>query len=108
MNEASARPAPAAPEPAPPSPPLAPTNRPPALAVDYTADLPGGRLRIVVRPSGAIDLTGPAVVTAQGTVRLTLPSSPGPPAGTDVGTQGRSRGSKTDLFRRSHAEHVEG
>lgn len=80
----------------------------PALAVGYTADLPGGRLRIVVRPSGAIDLTGPAVVTAQGTVRLTLPSSPGSPAGTDVGTQGRSRGSKTDLFRRSHAEHVEG
>ncbi|MFT9474744.1 hypothetical protein [Streptomyces sp. Mo3] len=46
----------------------------PPLAVDYTADLPGGRLHIVVRPSGAIDLTGPAVITAQGTRSLTTGS----------------------------------
>nr|WTB11995.1 diaminopimelate epimerase [Streptomyces antimycoticus] len=80
----------------------------PPLAVDYTADLPGGRLHIVVRPSGAIDLTGPAVVTAQGTVRLTLPSSSGSPAGADAHGRGRTGGPGADPFRRSGAEYIEG
>ncbi|MFE2186979.1 hypothetical protein [Streptomyces sp. NPDC059455] len=57
----------------------------PPLAVDYTADLPGGRLHIVVRPSGAIDLTGPALITAQGTVSLIQPSGPGFPVGSRTG-----------------------
>ncbi|MEU5109667.1 diaminopimelate epimerase [Streptomyces sp. NPDC021354] len=46
----------------------------PPLAAHYTVDLPGGRLNIAVRPDGAMELTGPAVVTAQGTVSLTLPA----------------------------------
>ncbi|MDX3232572.1 diaminopimelate epimerase [Streptomyces sp. ME19-01-6] len=48
-------------------------TRPP-LAAHYTIDLPGGRLHIVVRPDGAMELTGPAVITAQGTVSLILPT----------------------------------
>lgn len=81
----------------------------PPLAVHYATDLPGGRLHIVVRPSGAIDLTGPAVVTAQGTVRLAaLPSSSGHPAGADARARGRSGRSETDLLRRSRAADAEG
>ncbi|GAA2359517.1 diaminopimelate epimerase [Streptomyces cuspidosporus] len=44
----------------------------PPLAAHYTADLPGGRLHIAVRPDGAMELTGPAVITAHGHVALTL------------------------------------
>ncbi|WP_445520854.1 hypothetical protein [Streptomyces sp. NEAU-174] len=80
----------------------------PPIAVHYTADLPGGRLHIAVRPDGAIDLTGPAVVTVQGTVRLTPSGSAGHPAGADVRARERSGGSGTDLFRRSGVEHAEG
>lgn len=76
---------------------------PPPLAVHYAADLPGGRLHIVVRPSGAIDLTGPAVITAQGTVRLTQPSGPRHPAAPQG--QRKSEAPGTDSLRRSRAEH---
>lgn len=34
----------------------------------YIADLPGGRLHIAVLPDGAMELTGPAKIPAQGTV----------------------------------------
>ncbi|CAM5675651.1 diaminopimelate epimerase [Streptomyces mordarskii] len=78
----------------------------PAMAVDYTADLPGGRLHIVVRPNGAMDLTGPAVITAQGTVSLALPSGPGLPAG--ARGQRRSEASESDPLRRSRAAHTQG
>ncbi|WP_086705724.1 diaminopimelate epimerase [Streptomyces antimycoticus] len=80
----------------------------PPLAVDYTADLPGGRLHIVVRPSGAIDLTGPAVITAQGTFGLTLPSKSGLPAGARTWAQRGSGESETGPFRGSRAEHAQG
>ncbi|MGW7620740.1 diaminopimelate epimerase [Streptomyces antimycoticus] len=80
----------------------------PPLAVDYTADLPGGRLHIVVRPNGAIDLTGPAVITAQGTVRLTQPSNSGLPAGSGTWAQRGSGESGTGPFRGSRAEHAQG
>ncbi|MCQ8835810.1 diaminopimelate epimerase [Streptomyces malaysiensis] len=78
----------------------------PPLAVDYTADLPGGRLHIVVRPSGAIDLTGPAIITAQGTLGLTLPSKSGLPAGSRTWAQRGSGESETSPFRGNRAEHT--
>ncbi|MGW0563970.1 diaminopimelate epimerase [Streptomyces sp. NPDC003016] len=36
--------------------------------VTYTVDLPGGRLTITERPDGAVEMTGPAVIVAEGTV----------------------------------------
>ncbi|HET6861167.1 MAG TPA: diaminopimelate epimerase [Streptomyces sp.] len=36
--------------------------------VTYTVDLPGGRLVITERPDGAVEMTGPAVIVAEGTV----------------------------------------
>jgi diaminopimelate epimerase len=38
--------------------------------VTYTVDLPGGRLIITERPDGGIEMTGPAVIVAEGTVDL--------------------------------------
>lgn len=80
----------------------------PPLAVDYTADLPGGRLHIVVRPSGAIDFTGPAVITAQGTASLIQPSGPGFPVGSRTGAHRGAGVSGTGPFRGSRAEHAQG
>ncbi|GAA1141485.1 diaminopimelate epimerase [Streptomyces javensis] len=81
----------------------------PPLAVHYAADLPGGRLHIVVRPSGAIDLTGPAVITAQGTVHLTQPSDSKLPMGAARTWAQRGSGeSETGPFRGSRAEHAQG
>lgn len=34
--------------------------------VTYTVDLPGGRLVITEHPDGQIDMTGPAVIVAEG------------------------------------------
>jgi diaminopimelate epimerase len=34
----------------------------------WTVDVPGGRLQLVARPDGAIELTGPAVLVAHGTL----------------------------------------
>ncbi|MCL7382169.1 diaminopimelate epimerase [Streptomyces sp. 35G-GA-8] len=39
-------------------------------AADYRVDLPGGILHVSVSADGAMALTGPAVITAQGTIRL--------------------------------------
>lgn len=36
--------------------------------VTYTVDLPGGRLRITERPDGEIEMTGPAVIVAEGMI----------------------------------------
>ncbi|MGW0547956.1 diaminopimelate epimerase [Streptomyces altiplanensis] len=36
--------------------------------VTYTVDLPGGRLVITEQPDGAVEMTGPAVIVAEGTV----------------------------------------
>ncbi|MEV8307440.1 diaminopimelate epimerase [Streptomyces flavidovirens] len=36
--------------------------------VTYTVDLPGGRLVITERPDGTIEMTGPAVIVAEGTI----------------------------------------
>ena len=38
--------------------------------VTYTVDVPGGRLVISERPDGGIEMTGPAVIVAEGTVDL--------------------------------------
>jgi diaminopimelate epimerase len=38
------------------------------LPVTYTVDLPGGRLVITARPDGEIEMTGPAVIVAEGVV----------------------------------------
>ncbi|MEU7041895.1 diaminopimelate epimerase [Streptomyces varsoviensis] len=38
------------------------------LAVTYTVDLPGGRLLITENPDGTVDMTGPAVIVAEGTL----------------------------------------
>ncbi|MDJ0464315.1 diaminopimelate epimerase [Streptomyces sp. H27-C3] len=48
--------------------------------VTYTVDLPGGRLVITERPDGAVEMTGPAVIVAEGTID---------PAWLDLGTVGR-------------------
>jgi diaminopimelate epimerase len=37
-------------------------------AVTYTVDVPGGRLVITERPDGQIEMTGPAVIVAEGTI----------------------------------------
>ncbi|WP_328320011.1 diaminopimelate epimerase [Streptomyces sp. NBC_00388] len=37
-------------------------------AVTYTVDLPGGRLQITELPDGDIEMTGPAVIVAEGTI----------------------------------------
>ncbi|MEU1377991.1 diaminopimelate epimerase [Streptomyces triculaminicus] len=39
-------------------------------AAGYRVDLPGGQLHIAVLPDGAMELTGPAVITAQGALHL--------------------------------------
>ncbi|MEU2516100.1 hypothetical protein [Streptomyces syringium] len=44
----------------------------------YTADVPGGRLHIAVAADGAMALTGPAAIVAQGTVNLTPAGAPRP------------------------------
>ncbi|CAM5459785.1 Diaminopimelate epimerase OS=Streptomyces glaucescens OX=1907 GN=dapF PE=3 SV=1 [Streptomyces glaucescens] len=36
--------------------------------VTYTVDVPGGRLLITERPDGEIEMTGPAVIVAEGEV----------------------------------------
>ncbi|WP_051764885.1 diaminopimelate epimerase [Streptomyces sp. NRRL F-5135] len=36
------------------------------LPVTYTVDLPGGRLLITERPDGGVEMTGPAVIVAEG------------------------------------------
>ncbi|EDY51293.1 diaminopimelate epimerase [Streptomyces clavuligerus] len=36
--------------------------------VSYTVDLPGGRLVITERPDGEVEMTGPAVIVAEGTI----------------------------------------
>ncbi|MEV1045874.1 diaminopimelate epimerase [Streptomyces sp. NPDC049916] len=38
------------------------------LPVTYTVDLPGGTLVITEHPDGGIDMTGPAVIVAEGTI----------------------------------------
>jgi diaminopimelate epimerase len=40
--------------------------------VTYTVDLPGGRLVITERPDGEIEMTGPAVIVAEGHIDPTL------------------------------------
>jgi diaminopimelate epimerase len=48
-------------------------------AVRYTVDVPGGSLHVTVLPSGAMELSGPALLVAQGTVNLPqLAPSPTP------------------------------
>ncbi|MFF2652790.1 diaminopimelate epimerase [Streptomyces sp. NPDC058045] len=42
------------------------------LPVTYTVDVPGGRLVITERPDGEIEMTGPAVIIAEGEVELGL------------------------------------
>lgn len=37
-------------------------------AVTYTVDVPGGRLEITERPDGGIEMTGPAVLVAEGVI----------------------------------------
>jgi diaminopimelate epimerase len=37
-------------------------------AVTYTVDVPGGSLRVTERPDGAVEMTGPAVIVAEGTL----------------------------------------
>ncbi|MGW1074951.1 diaminopimelate epimerase [Streptomyces sp. NPDC002537] len=41
-----------------------------AVPARYVVDVPGGRLSVDVRPDGAMELTGPAVITARGTVDM--------------------------------------
>ncbi|UGQ13912.1 diaminopimelate epimerase [Yinghuangia sp. ASG 101] len=41
-----------------------------ALPATYTVDVPGGRLVITEHPDGAVDMTGPAVILAEGEVDL--------------------------------------
>ncbi|MFC9289362.1 diaminopimelate epimerase, partial [Streptomyces sp. NPDC057052] len=36
--------------------------------VTYTVDVPGGRLVITERPDGEIEMTGPAVIVAEGEI----------------------------------------
>jgi diaminopimelate epimerase len=36
----------------------------------YTVDVPGGRLSIVEREDGRVEMTGPAVLVADGELRL--------------------------------------
>ena len=36
--------------------------------VTYTVDVPGGRLVITERPDGEVEMTGPAVIVAEGTI----------------------------------------
>ncbi|MGG7614156.1 diaminopimelate epimerase, partial [Streptomyces sp. ZG43] len=36
--------------------------------VSYTVDLPGGRLVITEYPDGSVDMTGPAVIVAEGEI----------------------------------------
>jgi diaminopimelate epimerase len=45
-------------------------TRPPAAAAEYTVTSPGGRLRISVHADMTMDLLGPAVITAHGTLNL--------------------------------------
>lgn len=40
--------------------------------VTYTVDLPGGRLVVTEHPDGLIDMTGPAVIVAEGTLAPSL------------------------------------
>ncbi|MEO3975515.1 diaminopimelate epimerase [Streptomyces sp. CAU 1734] len=42
------------------------------LPVTYTVDLPGGRLLITERPDGEIEMTGPAVIVAEGRIAPSL------------------------------------
>ncbi|MEW1550001.1 diaminopimelate epimerase [Streptomyces tsukubensis] len=42
------------------------------LPVTYTVDLPGGRLVITERPDGEIEMTGPAVIVAEGHIGAAL------------------------------------
>ncbi len=71
-SAAPARPAPAAPAPARSWwPPPAGTALDPAVGgvpVTYTVDLPGGRLVITELPDGTVEMTGPAVIVAEGVI----------------------------------------
>ncbi|RII09464.1 Diaminopimelate epimerase [Streptomyces sp. YIM 130001] len=40
------------------------------VPVSYTVDLPGGRLVITEHPDGTVDMTGPAVIVAEGEIAL--------------------------------------
>ncbi|MGK5499060.1 diaminopimelate epimerase [Streptomyces sp. URMC 125] len=40
------------------------------VPVTYTVDVPGGRLVITEHPDGGVEMTGPAVIVAEGTVEL--------------------------------------
>ncbi len=52
----------------PPPAATAPTRRPPAPPATYTVDVPGGTLVITERPDGEIEMTGPAVIVAEGEI----------------------------------------
>ncbi|MFI9206260.1 diaminopimelate epimerase [Streptomyces sp. NPDC053048] len=54
------------------------SSRAAARAGRYTVDLPGGRLHVTVTADGALELTGPAAIVAQGAVTLTSPGVPRP------------------------------
>ncbi len=44
------------------------TRRSPGSRVTYTVDVPGGRLVITEQPDGEIEMTGPAVIVAEGVI----------------------------------------
>ncbi|WP_367141005.1 MULTISPECIES: diaminopimelate epimerase [Streptomyces] len=54
------------------------SGRPETGAGRYTVDLPGGRLHVTATPDGAMELTGPAAIIAQGALTLTSPTAPRP------------------------------
>jgi diaminopimelate epimerase len=38
------------------------------VPVTYTVDVPGGRLVITEHPDGSVEMTGPAVIVAEGEI----------------------------------------
>ncbi|WP_329449357.1 diaminopimelate epimerase (plasmid) [Streptomyces sp. NBC_01426] len=53
----------------------------PGIPSRYAVDAPGGRLFVDITAEGAMTLTGPASLTAQGTIRLNTPWPPAPVPG---------------------------
>lgn len=53
----------------------------PGVPSRYAVDAPGGRLFVDITAEGAMTLTGPASLTAQGTIRLNTPWPPAPVPG---------------------------
>ncbi|MEV3853185.1 diaminopimelate epimerase [Streptomyces sp. NPDC050095] len=49
----------------------------PGHGIRYEVSVPGGQLQVTVLPNGGIELTGPAEITAEGTVALEQPDQAG-------------------------------